>query len=187
MIIAAIIAGAAIIWAIAVYNGLVSKRNTIESTFSTIDVMLKKRYDLIPNLVAAVRGYSEHESATLARVTELRNLALKGTTSTEDRVNMDNEIGRGIASLLAVAEGYPELKAAENFMHLQRTLNEVEEQLSAARRTFNAATTEFNNTVEMFPSSLIARLFKFTTRPLFEIDSGERAAPAVDMAKNKDR
>jgi len=146
------------------YNSLVAKRNAVENAFATIDVYLKKRYDLIPGLVAVVKGYAQHESATLAKVAELRTRALAGGLTSEVRVGLDNELSAGLTRLLATAEAYPELKANEHFGQLQRALCEIEEQLAAARRAFNAGVTEYNTAIEVFPTNLLAGPLGFLRR-----------------------
>jgi LemA protein len=162
-----------------VFNNLVMKRNRCEKAFATVDVMLKKRYDLIPNLVGTVKGYAAHERGTLERITELRAKVVADPLGTDDAVALENEVCVLLRRLLLVAEDYPELRASENFMQLQRALNEAEEQLSAARRAYNAAVTDLNNAVQMLPSSLVASLCGFRLRRLLETEETERAAPDV--------
>ena len=156
------------------YNGLVGKKNRVENAFATIDTMLKKRYDLIPNLVAMVKQYMKHESGVLTEITALRAKATAGGVSSDEKVDLNNRIGSALQGIMVAVEAYPELKANENFRHLQRTLNEVEEQISAARRAFNAAVTVFNNAVEMFPSNIMANMMGYARRRLFEIPREER-------------
>ncbi|NLW50266.1 MAG: LemA family protein [Candidatus Brocadiaceae bacterium] len=161
------------------YNGLVFKRNRVESAFSTIDVLLKKRYDLIPNLVATVKGYATHEKEVFSEITRLRAEAIKESGHTDRSVELNNRISELLFGIMAVVEAYPELKANENFLHLQRSLNEVEEQISAARRAFNAAVMDLNNAVQMFPSSVVAGMTGFGPRRFFEATGVERAVPSV--------
>ncbi len=161
------------------FNGLVHKRNMVENAFSSIDVMLKKRYDLIPNLVATVKGYTEHESTVLKEVTELRGKAMATGVSTDQAVHLNNLIGKALLQVFAVVEAYPELKASENYLQLQRALNEVEEQVSAARRAYNAAVMDMNNAVQMFPSSVVASMTGFGPRHFFEAAEGDRQVPQV--------
>jgi len=156
------------------YNSLVSRRNQIENAFGSIDAQLKKRYDLIPNLVASVKQYMTHEADVLTKVTELRSQAISPGVSSEEKVNLNNQLNKSLGGIMVAVESYPELKASDNFQNLQRSLNEVEEQLSASRRTFNATVTEFNNAVEMFPSNIIAGMFNFKRREVFEIPQEER-------------
>ncbi|MFH1498532.1 MAG: LemA family protein [Verrucomicrobiota bacterium] len=157
------------------YNSLVGKKNQVENAFASIDVYLKKRYDLIPNLVATVKQYAEHEAGTLAKVTEMRARAVSGSAGTDEKVALNNELSAGLGRLMVAVEAYPELKANENFNQLQRTLNEIEEQLSAARRAFNASVTDFNNAVEMFPTNLLAGMMGYTRRTLLVTPEAERA------------
>lgn len=159
---------------IAIFNSLIRKKNDVENAFASIDVMLKKRYNLIPAIVDAVKGYMKHERNMLAEITALRTQALSDDLSNDDRVITENKIQKGISELFVAVENYPELKASQNFLHLQGSLNEVEEQLAASRRAFNAAVTLYNNSVEVFPSSVIASMMKFRRRTLFEIPEAER-------------
>ena len=138
------------------YNGLVAKKNRVENAFAGIDVQLKKRYDLIPSLVATVKGYAQHEKSLLDEVTKLRARAMSGNLPTDQTVRVNNLISKALLGITAVVENYPELKANQNFLQLQRALNEIEEQLSAARRFYNTAVTDHNNAVEMFPTNIIA-------------------------------
>ena len=164
---------------IVVYNGLVEKKNQVENAFASIDTMLKKRYDLIPNLVATIKQYASHEKETLTEITELRAKAISGGLSSDQQVEVDNQISKAMGGIIVAVENYPELKANENFIQLQRTLNETEEQISAARRAFNAAVTDFNNAIEMFPSSIVAGMMKYKRRQLFE--APEVARKNVDV------
>ena len=160
---------------IAFYNGLVAKRNMAKNAFATIDVMLKKRHDLIPNLVATVKNYMTHEKDLLTKVTELRSQAMNDQgKSTNDRVNTENQISATLSKIILSVENYPALKADKSFEHLQRSLNETEEQISAARRTFNAAVTELSNSIEMFPSSVIASIAGFKQMELLSTPENER-------------
>ena len=161
------------------YNSLVGKKNRCENAFASIDAILKKRYDLIPNLVATVKQYMQHEAGVLQEVTELRAKALGGGVSSDDAVDINNRLNKAIGGIMVAVENYPDLKASDNFQQLQRTLNEVEEQLSAARRAFNAAVTDFNNAVEMFPTNVMAGMMHYERRKLFEIPETERESPNV--------
>ncbi|MBT3192636.1 MAG: LemA family protein [Verrucomicrobia bacterium] len=161
------------------YNGLIGKKNNVENAFASIDTILKKRYDLIPNLVAAVKQYMEHERGLLENVTALRAKATSGNISSDEAITLNNEINKTMGGIMVAVESYPELKANDNFKDLQRSLNEVEEQLSAARRAFNAAVTDFNNAVEMFPTNIMAGMMHYTRRQLFEIPEVERENPDV--------
>lgn len=157
-----------------IYNGLIGKKNQVENAFASIDTMLKKRYDLIPNLVATVKQYAGHESDTLTEITELRSKAMSGGLSSDEQVQVNNQISKAMGGIMVAVESYPDLKANENFLQLQRSLNEIEEQISASRRAFNSSVTDFNNAIEMFPSSIVANMMKYQRKQLFEIPSEER-------------
>lgn len=160
--------------AIGLYNSLVRKRNDVENAFASIDVMLKKRYDLIPSLVEAVKGYMKHERRVLAEITALRTRIMTDTLSSDERVIIENRILKGVSQIMIAVENYPELSASDNFLHLQASLNEVEEQLSASRRAFNAAVTLFNNSVETFPSNIMASIMNYKRKVLFNIPDDEK-------------
>ena len=166
----------AFVW---MYNSLIGKRNQVDNAFAGIDALLKKRYDLIPNLVATVKQYMEHEAGVLNQVTELRARAMSGGLTSDETVELNNQIGQALGGIMVAVENYPDLKASENFQQLQQSLNEVEEQVSAARRAFNASVTDFNNAVEMFPTNLVAGMLNFHRRKLFEIPETERQAHDV--------
>lgn len=157
-----------------IYNVLVYRRNVADNVFSTIDVMLKKRYDLIPNLVETVRGYASHEKDTLVRISEMRAKAVSDSTGVNEKINLDGEITNAIGKIFAIAENYPNLKANEQFINLQKNLTEMEEQIAAARRAFNAAVTDFNNSCEMFPTNIFASIFKFEKKKLFQVSENEK-------------
>lgn len=164
---------------IIIYNSLVRKRNETENAFGTIDVMLKKRYDLIPNLVATVKQYAEHEKSTFAQITEMRSKSFASLTN-QEKADFDAAFSQASTQFFALAENYPQLKASENFGQLQRALNETEEQLSAARRTYNASVTDYNNAVQTFPSNLLAGMFGFTRKNVLTIPEIERTTPDVN-------
>jgi len=157
-----------------IYNSLVGKKNQVLNVFGTIDAMLKKRYDLVPNLVATVKGYMQHERSLLSEVTEMRAKALSEGISDDQKVDFDNAMTKALGRIMVAVENYPDLKASENFMHLQRTLTELEEQISAARRAYNAAVTDYNNAVEMFPTNIVASMMNYRRRRFFEISEKER-------------
>ena len=139
-----------------------------------IDVYLKKRYDLIPNLINTVKQYMKHESDVLTKVTEMRSRAVSGTISSDEAIALNNRLGKAIGGIMVAVENYPDLKASENFQMLQRSLNEIEEQLAASRRAFNSAVTDYNNAIEMFPSNIMAGMMGYKQRQLFEIEEIER-------------
>ena len=161
------------------YNTLVGKRNQIHNIFGTMDALLKKRWDLIPNLVSTVKGYADHERGLFEAVTEARSKAQKGQLNEDQQVGLENSFMQLLGVVQATVENYPDLKASDNFMHLQRTLNELEEQISAARRAYNASVTDYNNSVQMFPTNIIAGMFNFKEKTLFQIKAGERENPKV--------
>jgi LemA protein len=156
------------------YNSLVAKKNQVENIFASVDTVLKKRYDLIPNLVASVSKYMEHEKSLLEEVTKLRAEATKPDISDAHKIALDAKISSALGSIMVAVEAYPELKANENVMHLQHTLNEVEEQISAARRAYNQSVTDYNNAIEMLPTSFMASLMNYRRKQVFEIVDNER-------------
>ncbi|MBN1546208.1 MAG: LemA family protein [Syntrophaceae bacterium] len=161
------------------FNSLVNKKNKTLNAFAGIDVLLKKRYDLIPNLVSAVKQYMKHEREVLTRITELRTRALKGELSDDEKVTLDKQMSGAIKGLMVAVEKYPELKANENFLQLQAALNEVEEQISAARRAYNATVLEYNNALEMIPSNVMAAMMRYKKKRFFEIVEAEKAPVPV--------
>jgi len=161
------------------YNMLVSRRNQADNAAASIDVYLKQRFDLIPNLVSAVQAYMKHERETLVQLTEMRARAMAGGQSDSDKVAMDAQMTRMLGGIRVAMENYPELKASQNFVHLQGSMNEVEEKVAAARRNFNGSVTAYNNALQMFPTNLVAGMLGFQARPLFEIPEAERQNPNV--------
>lgn len=159
---------------IIIYNSLVSKRNQVENAFAGIDVMLKKRYDLIPNLVESVKAYMKHEKETLTSITAMRAKAISGNLSDDEKVQMENQISGMMRNIMVAVENYPDLKASEQFTMLQRSWNEAEEQISAARRAYNASVTDYNNAVETFPSTIFASMFGHKRKQVFVIPEVER-------------
>jgi len=174
------VVAAAAIWLIAVYNQLVRLRNGARNTLATVDVQLKQRCDLVPNVVAAVKGYMRHESDVLERLTTLRTQALAGGLSERQRLGLDTQMARLLKGLMVQVESYPELKASHNMELLQRSLNEVEAQIGAARRSYNAGVTDLNNALHSFPNNLVAGGLGFTEQPLFEAAAADRAVPDVN-------
>ena len=159
---------------ILMYNSLVSKKNQVHNIFASVDTQLKKRYDLIPNLVATVSKYMEHEKSLFTEVTKLRSEANKPNISDEHKIALDAKVSSALGSIMVAVENYPQLKANENVMHLQGSLNEVEEQISAARRAYNQAVTDYNNAIEMFPTNFMANAMNYTTKDVFQISENER-------------
>lgn len=159
-------------WGIGARNGFVRMKNTYEEAFATIDVYLKKRYDLIPNLVETVKGYAKHESETLEKVIAARNNAASASTTSE-KIEADANLTNAIKSINVVAERYPELKANANFMELSRQLQNIESQLSEQRKYYNAVVKKFNTEKDVFPKSIIAGMMHLEKAPYFELDSAE--------------
>ncbi|MDD3374675.1 MAG: LemA family protein [Candidatus Omnitrophica bacterium] len=155
--------------AFGMYNSLIGKKNDVEKAFASIDVMLKKRYDLIPNLVASVKQYMQHEANTLTEITELRAKAVSGNLSSNEKVDLDNKLTKTLGGIMVAVENYPDLKASQNFIQLQGSLNEVEEQISAARRSYNASVTDYNNAVEMFPTNILASMMNYERKAVFAV------------------
>lgn len=164
---------------ILMYNSLVAKKNQVENIFAGVDTQLKKRYDLIPNLVASVSKYMEHEKSILEKVTQLRADANKPNISDADKIALDAQMSTALGSLMIAVENYPELKANENVMHLQRSLTEIEEQIAAARRAYNQAVTDYNNAIEMIPTNFMANAMRYERKELFEIPQLQRESVSV--------
>ncbi|CCY81546.1 lemA family protein [Prevotella sp. CAG:1185] len=162
------------IWCVSLYNNLVKLRNNRENAFANIDVQLKQRHDLVPQLVATVKGYATHEREVLQRVTEARTAAM-GATTINDKINAENALTSALAGLKVSLEAYPDLKANQNFLQLQNEIADLENKLAAVRRFFNSTTRELNNAVETFPSNIFAKMFGFKKEPMFEVPQEERA------------
>lgn len=174
LIIILVVVALLVIWCISMYNNLVRLRNNRENAFANIDVQLKQRYDLIPQLVSTVKGYAGHEKEVLQRVTEARAAAM-GANTINDKVNAENALSSALAGLKVSLEAYPELKANENFLQLQGEISDIENKLAAVRRFFNSATRELNTAVQSFPANIFAGMFGFTKEPMFEVQNEERA------------
>ncbi|MDY6206016.1 MAG: LemA family protein [Prevotella sp.] len=174
IIVIAVVVVVLVVWAISIYNSLVRLRNNRENAFADIDVQLKQRYDLIPQLVGSVKGYADHEKEVFQKVTEARAAAM-GATSVNEKVQADNALTGALAGLRVSLENYPELKANENFMQLQTEISDIENKLAAVRRFFNSATKELNTAVESFPSNILAKMFGFSREPMFEVPEESRA------------
>jgi LemA protein len=156
------------------YNSLVGKKNQVQNVFASIDALLKKRYDLIPNLVSTVQSYMNHERNTLTEITQIRAKAVSGNISDDEKVELDNKITKALGGIMVAVENYPDLKANQNFLQLQRSLTEIEEQISAARRAYNAAVTDYNNAIEMVPTNFLASLMNYQRKQVFEISESQR-------------
>lgn len=157
-----------ILWVIITYNGFIKLKNRCEEGFSTMDVYLKKRFDLIPNLVATVKGYAKHETETLEKVIAARNSGSRN--SMEEKIQDENQISNALRQIFALSESYPDLKADANFKELQAQLTKIEEDIANSRKYYNAVVVMFNTKCEMFPSNTIASIFHFTKKPLFSVD-----------------
>ena len=162
-----------IFWLIGIYNQLVRLRNNRQNAFADIDVQLKQRYDLVPQLVESVKGYATHERELLTKITQARTAAM-GATSIDEKIKTETQLSAALQGLKVAVEAYPDLKANQNFLQLQEELSDIENKLAAARRYFNAATTEYNTGAETFPSNLIAGSFGFHRETLFDLGQ-ERA------------
>lgn len=158
---------------IIIYNEMLKKRNQVKTAFSSLDVILKKRYDLMPNIVLIVKGYMEHESTVLTRLTELRAKAQKAK-NIDESIELNNQIDNEMKKINVSIEGNPELKASQNFLQMQAVLNDIEEQISAARRTYNAHVEVYNTFISIIPINLFARMFKFKQYNQFEKKEEER-------------
>jgi LemA protein len=162
-----------VIWIIAIYNSLVRLRNNRENAFADIDVQLKQRHDLIPQLLGAVKGYMEHERGTLEAVTNARQNAM-AATSINDKIAAEQQLSTALNGLNIQVEAYPDLKASQNFMQLQEEISDVENKLAASRRYFNSATKELNISVQKFPNTVFAGMFGFQKEPMFDLGEAQR-------------
>ena len=162
-----------IFWIIGLYNGLVRLRNRRQNAFADIDVQLRQRHDLVPQLVETVKGYAGHEKEVLLKITEARSAAMSAT-SIDGKIAAEQQLSTALAGLKVQVEAYPDLKANQNFLQLQEELSDIENKLAAARRFFNGATTEYNNSVESFPANLIAKNFGFQKEVMFDLGGDTR-------------
>lgn len=179
LLVVLVIVSGIVLWGILIYNSLVRLRNMVEEAWSGIDVQLKRRSDLIPNLVSTVKGYAAHEKGTLEDVVRLRNMA-QNAQGVGETAQAQGLLGAALGKLIALAESYPELKANQNFIQLQASLGDIEEQLQLARRYYNGSVRNLNIAVESFPSNLVAGRFGFSKADFFELENAaERAVPAV--------
>ena len=161
-----------IIWVAKTYNDLVSAKMKVDNAFSQIDVLLQRRFDLIPNLVECVKGYMGHESDVLTKVTELRTSWANASTVSE-KANLDNELSGALKTIMAVSENYPELKANQNFSDLSEELRNTENKISFSRQFYNDTVTKYNDKIELFPSDIVANMFGFKEKDLFKVESEE--------------
>ena len=182
MMIALAVIGIILVWAVMTYNGLVGLKQRVDSSWSDISVQLKRRYDLIPNLVETVKGYASHEQKVFTQVTEARSRAMQ-MTGPQDKAAAESVLSGTLKSLFAVAENYPQLRANENFMGLQKSLSEIEEALQNARRYYNAVVRDYNTKVNVIPDKIIAQAGGFQPKEFFQLDSAEEGkSPKVSFS-----
>jgi LemA protein len=179
-IILVILLVALLLWAVAIYNGLITLKNRVDEAWSDIDVQLKRRYDLIPNLISTVKGYAAHEKEVFEKVTEARTRAM-GAGTAEDKAQAENMLSNTLKSLFAVAEAYPDLKANQNFLELQRELTDTEDKIQASRRFYNGNVRDFNIKIEIFPNNIFAGILNFTKRQFFEAANAEKEVVKVEF------
>ncbi len=170
-----VIIAVVLIYFIVTYNGFVTLRNRVKEAWSDIEVQMKRRHDLIPNLVNTVKGYAAHESGTLEKVIQARNMAMAPHETLKETSQSENILSGTLKSLFALSENYPELKANTNFLELQRELRDTEDKLQAARRFYNGNVLAYNTKLEMFPSNIVAGIFNFEKQEFFELDEAEKA------------
>jgi LemA protein len=172
----AIIVGVMVLWLILTYNRFITLRNRVKEAWSDIDVQLKRRYNLIPNLVETVKGYAAHESGVFEKVTEARTRAM-GAQTLKEKGEAENILSGTLKTLFAVSENYPDLKASVNFLELQRELTDTEDKIQAARRFYNGTVMDLNNKVESFPANIIANTFKFKPAEFFQLEEAAAKEP----------
>lgn len=180
MIVLVIIVVVLAVWVIAIYNGLIRLKNRVDEAWSDIDVQLKRRYDLIPNLVNTVKGYAAHEKEVFEKVTEARSRAMSAG-SAADKAEAENMLSDTLKSLFAVAESYPDLKANQNFLELQRELTDTEDKIQASRRFYNGNVRDFNTKIEVFPNNIFAKMLSFVKREFFEAEGAEKENIKVEF------
>ena len=169
-----------IIYAFALYNNFVKLNNKVKEAFSTMDVYLKKRWDLIPNIVETVKGYAKHEKDTIEEVVELRN-STYDKMSDDEKIKTNEQLSSSISKIMVLAEAYPDLKANENFKNLSKELSKVEDDIANSRKYYNGVVRIYNNNVEMFPSNIFARLFGYKSKSMFEASANERENVKVEL------
>ena len=170
-----------IIWAVAAYNRFITFKNRADEAWADIDVQLKRRYDLIPNLVNTVKGYAAHESGTLDAVVAARNSAMQNTGTLADKGAAENQLSGALKSIFALSESYPDLKANQNFLALQSELSDTENKIQAARRFYNANVRDYNTMLATFPANIIAGTFHFTSKEFFQLGSDDAAKNSVEV------
>jgi LemA protein len=171
-----------VLWLVGMYNGLVRLRNAVKNAWSQIDVQLKRRHDLIPNLVETAKGYMQHERNTLENITKARNLASQAS-GVGDQGKAEGQLNQALSNFFVVVENYPDLKANQNFLALQEELTSTENKIGFSRQAYNDSAMQFNNKIQMFPSNIVAGMFGFKEAEFFEIeDAAERAVPKVSFS-----
>jgi len=170
----------AVLWAVGIYNGLITLKNRVDEAWSDIDVQLKRRYDLIPNLINTVKGYASHEKEVFEKVTEARTRAM-GAGNGQEKAEAENALSGTLKTLFAVSENYPELKANQNFLELQRELTDTEDKIQASRRFYNGNVRDFNIKIELFPNNIIAGMLNFAKREFFEAKESEKENVKVEF------
>lgn len=181
MIIFFIFIGVVLLWAIVSYNSFVRAINRTKEAWADIDVQLKRRYDLIPNLVNTVKGYAAHESTAFEKVTEARSKAMQAGNNPHDKGEAENMLSGTLKSLFAISEAYPELKANTNFLELQRELSDTENKIQSSRRFYNGNVRDLNTRLEVFPGNVIAKFFSFTKQEFFDLEEGDAAKNNVEV------
>ena len=169
-----------VLWGVSIYNGLIRLKNRVDEAWSDIDVQLKRRYDLIPNLVNTVKGYAAHENVLFEKVTEARTKAM-GAGNADEKSKAENMLSGTLKSLFAVAEAYPDLKANQNFLELQRELTDTEDKIQASRRFYNGNVRDFNTKIEVFPDNIFAGMLNFTKREFFGAEENEKEPVKVEF------
>jgi LemA protein len=178
LIVSLVLIGLIVVWVIVLFNGLIKLKNRVEEAWSDIDVQLKRRYDLIPNLIETVKGFAKQEREVLESVTEARTRAM-GAQDTKDQVEAENMLSDTLKSLFAVSENYPDLKSNENFLELQRELSDTENKIQASRRFYNGNVRDFNTKIQTFPNNMIAGTLQFNEKEFFE--AGEEEKKNIDV------
>ncbi len=181
MLIALVIVAVLAVWLVFMYNGMVKGRNLVREAFSTMDVYLKKRWDLIPNLVETVKGYAKHEESTFKELTELRSGSYDNLSS-EDKIDLNQKLSGAISKIIAVAENYPELKASTNFGQLQADLGKLEDDIAQSRKYYNGTVRSYNDSLQVFPNVIFAGMFGFQPEKMFEAAAAERENVKVDFS-----
>ncbi len=169
-----------LLYVLITYNGLVKSNNFVKEAFSTMDVYLKKRWDLIPNLVEVVKGYAKHEKETIENITSLRTNAYE-SMSIDKKINVNEQLTQGLSRIMAISENYPDLKASQNFIELSRDLTKIEDEIANSRKYYNGTVRIFNNKIQMFPSNIIANMFGFHSANMFEANADEKNNVKVDL------